>query len=108
MLFSGTLRFNLDPFSQFSDSDLWHMLEVAHLKEFVSGLDDKLEYEIMEGGDNLRFAISSVTLGIIHLYAHKLFRKTNIYYPLMRTRTCAHQRIRNDSFWKNFAYVINE
>ena len=70
MLFSGTLRFNLDPFSQFSDSDLWHMLEVAHLKEFVSGLDDKLEYEIMEGGDNLRFAISSVTLGIIHLYAH--------------------------------------
>ena len=60
MLFSGTLRFNLDPFSQFSDSDLWHMLEVAHLKEFVSGLDDKLEYEIMEGGDNLRFAISSV------------------------------------------------
>ena len=108
MLFSGTLRFNLDPFSQFSDSDLWHMLEVAHLKEFVSGLDDKLEYEIMEGGDNLRFAISSVTLGIIHLYVHKIFRKTNIYSPLMRTRTCAHQRIRNDSFSKNFAYVINE
>ena len=73
MLFSGTLRFNLDPFSQFSDSDLWHMLEVAHLKEFVSGLDDKLEYEVMEGGDNLRCAISSITLGIIHLVLTRSF-----------------------------------
>ena len=75
MLFSGTLRFNLDPFSQFSDSDLWHMLEVAHLKEFVSGLDDKLEHEIIEGGDNLRFAISSITLGIIHLVCTQNFPK---------------------------------
>ena len=33
MLFSGTLRFNLDPFSLYSDSHLWRALELAHLRE---------------------------------------------------------------------------
>ena len=28
----------------------------------------------------------------------RIFRKTNISYPLIRTRTCAYQRIRNVSF----------
>ena len=28
----------------------------------------------------------------------KIFRKTNISYPLIRTRTCAYQGIRNVSF----------
>ena len=30
VLFSGTLRMNLDPFNNFSDSDLWATLEIAH------------------------------------------------------------------------------
>jgi ABC-type multidrug transport system fused ATPase/permease subunit len=32
VLFSGTLRFNLDPFNKFTDSELWSALEMAHLK----------------------------------------------------------------------------
>jgi ABC-type multidrug transport system fused ATPase/permease subunit len=32
VLFSGTLRFNLDPFDKFGDSELWSALEMAHLK----------------------------------------------------------------------------
>jgi ABC-type multidrug transport system fused ATPase/permease subunit len=32
VLFSSTLRFNLDPFNKFSDSQLWSALEMAHLK----------------------------------------------------------------------------
>jgi ABC-type multidrug transport system fused ATPase/permease subunit len=39
VLFSGTLRFNLDPFEKFSDSKLWEVLELAHLK-VCSGLLD--------------------------------------------------------------------
>ena len=35
MLFSGTLRFNLDPFSLYSDSHLWRALELAHLRELI-------------------------------------------------------------------------
>ena len=54
VLFSGTLRMNLDPFESYSDDDLWRALESAHLKTFVSGLEKKLLHEVAEGGENLR------------------------------------------------------
>ena len=38
----------------------------------------------------------------------KIFQKTNISYPLIRTRTCAYQGVRDVSFSENFANVINE
>ena len=56
VLFSGTLRMNLDPFESYSDGDLWRALESAHLVTFVSGLEKKLQHEIAEGGENLRWA----------------------------------------------------
>lgn len=37
VLFSGSLRMNLDPFDKHSDEDIWRSLEHAHLKEFVKG-----------------------------------------------------------------------
>lgn len=37
-LFSGTLRYNLDPFSAHSDADIWAALEDAHIKEHFVGL----------------------------------------------------------------------
>ena len=54
MLFSGSLRLNLDPFNKYTDDQLWHVLEVSHLKNFVSGLNEGLQYTIAEGGENLR------------------------------------------------------
>lgn len=54
VLFSGSLRMNLDPFDAYSDEEVWNALELAHLKHFVSGLPDKLNYECSEGGENLR------------------------------------------------------
>lgn len=54
VLFSGSLRMNLDPFDAYSDEEVWGALELAHLKHFVSGLPDKLNYECSEGGENLR------------------------------------------------------
>ena len=38
----------------------------------------------------------------------KFLRKTNISYPLIRTRTCAYQGVKNVSFSGNLAYVLNE
>lgn len=35
VLFSGTLRMNLDPFDNHSDEEVWRALEHAHLKSFV-------------------------------------------------------------------------
>ncbi|CAD5211774.1 unnamed protein product [Bursaphelenchus okinawaensis] len=53
VLFSGTLRFNLDPFNRYSDEQLWKSLELAHLKAFTTSLAEGLEHPITEGGDNI-------------------------------------------------------
>ena len=53
-MFSGSLRRNLDPFSSYTDTDLWTALEHGHLKSFVTGLSEGLMYEVGEGGEALR------------------------------------------------------
>lgn len=55
MLFSGSLRMNLDPFDKFTDEEVWKVLELSHLKDFVSGLQEGLYHEVSEGGENLRY-----------------------------------------------------
>ncbi len=54
MLFSGSLKTNLDPFGAYSDTKIWESLEHAHLKNFVENLDKRLDFECSEGGENLR------------------------------------------------------
>ena len=54
VLFAGTLRMNLDPFDQYTDTEVWTALEHAHLKTFVSDLAARLDHECGEGGENLR------------------------------------------------------
>ncbi len=54
VLFSGTLRFNLDPFKRYGDKQIWEVLELANLKAFASDLQGGLDHLISEGGDNIR------------------------------------------------------
>uniref|UniRef100_A0ACB8FBB0 Multidrug resistance-associated protein 5 n=1 Tax=Sphaerodactylus townsendi TaxID=933632 RepID=A0ACB8FBB0_9SAUR len=52
VLFSGTVRSNLDPFTQYSEDQIWDALERTHMKECISQLPLKLESEVMENGEN--------------------------------------------------------
>ncbi|KAH7704576.1 multi drug resistance-associated protein [Aphelenchoides avenae] len=53
VLFSGTLRFNLDPFAAYDDDKVWEALRLTHMEGFVSTLPEKLQHKIDEGGGNL-------------------------------------------------------
>ncbi|KAG8516048.1 Multidrug resistance-associated protein 5 [Galemys pyrenaicus] len=52
VLFSGTVRSNLDPFNQYREDQIWDALERTHMKECIAQLPLKLESEVMENGDN--------------------------------------------------------
>ena len=52
ILFTGSLRMNLDPFQEYSDQELWDALEEASLKNMVVKLPKQLSEEIKECGAN--------------------------------------------------------
>ncbi|KAL6333302.1 hypothetical protein AAG906_028485 [Vitis piasezkii] len=52
ILFSGTVRFNLDPFNEHNDADLWKALKRAHLKDFIRMNSFGLDAEVLERGEN--------------------------------------------------------
>ncbi|XP_050545467.1 probable multidrug resistance-associated protein lethal(2)03659 isoform X2 [Daktulosphaira vitifoliae] len=52
VLFSGTMRKNLDPFDEFSDHALWEALEEVELKDPVEDLPGGLNAKMSEGGSN--------------------------------------------------------
>ena len=52
VLFQGTVRYNIDPFRQSSDSQVWLTLEESNLKEKVSRDPQGLNMSVEADGDN--------------------------------------------------------
>ncbi|XP_050673524.1 ATP-binding cassette subfamily C member 4-like isoform X1 [Leptidea sinapis] len=48
VLFSATIRYNLDPFNSYEDDQLWKALEAVDLKAAIPALD----FKVSEGGSN--------------------------------------------------------
>jgi ATP-binding cassette, subfamily C (CFTR/MRP), member 1 len=53
ILFTGTIRSNLDPFDKYSDQEIWQVLKKVFIHDFIEKQQKQLKYEIEEGGHNL-------------------------------------------------------
>ncbi|XP_039304714.1 ATP-binding cassette sub-family C member Sur isoform X2 [Solenopsis invicta] len=52
IMFSGTIRENLDPFSEHEDQEIWRALELSQIKDIVAAHPEGLNLEVREGGEN--------------------------------------------------------
>jgi len=52
LLFSGTVRYNLDPFQWYDDAELWQALDDVELKNAIQDLGEGLDSLVAEGGRN--------------------------------------------------------
>ncbi|XP_041813283.1 ATP-binding cassette sub-family C member 12 isoform X2 [Chelmon rostratus] len=52
VLFIGTVRYNLDPFNNHTDQDIWVALDKTYMKDSISRLEGKLQAPVLENGEN--------------------------------------------------------
>jgi ABC-type multidrug transport system fused ATPase/permease subunit len=53
VMFSGSLRENLDPFGEYSDAAIWAVLQQVHMADSLTKWGAGLDFEVAEQGDNL-------------------------------------------------------
>ena len=56
VLFTGTMRSNLDPLGEYKDHQLWNALQAVQLEQVVKELDGGLDSKVMDNGSNFRYS----------------------------------------------------
>jgi len=52
VIFSNTVRYNLDPFGNCTDDELWEVLAKVNMTEVITALPNGLNEQVAEGGEN--------------------------------------------------------
>ncbi|KAL2076903.1 hypothetical protein ACEWY4_027504 [Coilia grayii] len=52
VLFTGTVRYNLDPFDKYTEEQIWSALQKTYMKQSISRLPEQLEAPVVENGEN--------------------------------------------------------
>ncbi|KAH8739741.1 hypothetical protein FG386_001448 [Cryptosporidium ryanae] len=73
IIFTGSVRFNLDPNNQFTDDELYNVLKRVHIYDYVMALPDKLNHLFLPGGGTL-----SVGIKQLFCLARAVLRKSKI------------------------------
>ena len=99
LLFSETLRVNLDPFAEFSDFHLWDALEKVELKSYVSAQTGGLDMMVQEGGGNLSAGQKQLLC-----LARAVLRDNK--FLVIDEATANVDEVRKISFYGNFTIIL--